>query len=161
MVKNKNVAYVGNNTSSPVDLKEKSIIPPPYPDSGVIYAGYSKKALSNNEYRLIPQQKIVIHKSVTGLSSASIYDVPLGKKLVIGSMLLSNNYSGGGVDEIYITDGDSGVIPPQRIQLYYRFVAYNLFNPLFEPKIEINNSVWVGITSGTVDITIYGHLEDK
>lgn len=159
MVK-KEIVFVGNNEKSPVDKPSSSLQPPPYEDTGVKYQGYCKKNYGNNDYRLIPQNKIVIHHSQTGAFSDSVYTVPEGKKLIIGSMFISNLYSGVGTDECYMTDGDSGTIPPQRILFYYRFEENSILNPLFEPKIEIFNSCWVGVTTGTVDLTIYGHLED-
>lgn len=161
MVKKKtNVVFVGNNETAPVYQEEKTQSPPPYEDRAVKYQGFYKKTIGSNSYELKPQTKLVIHQTITGLATQSIYDIPAGKRLIISSAIISHIYSGAGTNYFYITDGDSAAIPPQRIQFYYRFTANNIQNLIFFPNLELYNAIWVGNGNATSDITFYGHIED-
>lgn len=62
----KPVAYVGIGTQQTPNIQAPTKIDTPqYPDKGVSYAGYSKTALSNNQYKLNPQEIINYTYSAT------------------------------------------------------------------------------------------------
>jgi len=159
--KKKEVAYVGYANQQLTDsLIQSRKETPPYEDSGVRYQGYYKKQVGTDEYKTNPQNKIVIHQSINGSTFQSIYNIPQGKKLIVASCVISTLYSGAGTDAFYVTDGDSGTIPPQRILFYYRFNSNQIQNLIFEPKIEFTTGVWIGQVNTNSDITFYGFLED-
>lgn len=157
--KNSPVVYSAPNADISQIVEEKLQQIPPYEDGGVKYQGYSRKLVSQGSYRLIPQNKIIIHNTITGTTEANFYTIPEGKKLCISSAIIGH-LAGAGTNAFYVTDGDSGVIPPQRIQFYYRFNGDNLQNLKFEPVLELVNALWIGQIAATTDFTFYAWLED-
>lgn len=72
----KPVAYVGIGTQETPNIQAPTKIDTPqYPDKGVSFAGFSKSALSNNQFKLNTQQENSIHVHIGPGIPAGTYNI--------------------------------------------------------------------------------------
>ncbi len=88
----KPVAYVGIGTQQNPNIQAPTKIDTPqYPDKGVSYAGYSKIAMSGNQFQLNPQEIVNYHYDTGSKVAVEVIEVlndvlPNGKTLYITSL---------------------------------------------------------------------------
>jgi hypothetical protein len=107
-------AYVPLNQGK-FEQAPKQIDEPQYPDQGVAFAGYSKKLLSGNDYKLYPQTRFSIVDESTSITNTTIQNTVHGdvtrdptKKIYITSMQIAVSISAI-VNDSYASLYDYGV----------------------------------------------------